>query len=167
MARLFIIAAISASVLALSACATTANPEKVCTADWIDKRSSKAMGNIERKAKPALRKLGKAAESWAAGKKPGPLQLWSLQGSVNSLTKELQSGRGMRDLKTLAKTCNDPKIVTSAMTNMMRDNGLSQGMIDFVERLPQYRDIILKDLSDMRGQPVAAINMPQPQMMHH
>lgn len=167
MARLFIIAAISASVLALSACATTANPEKVCTADWIDKRSSKAMGNIERKAKPALRKLGKAAESWAAGKKPGPLQLWSLQGSVNSLTKELQSGRGMRDLKTLAKTCNDPKIVTSAMTNMMRDNGLSQGMIDFVERLPQYRDIILKDLSDMRGQPVAAINIPQPQMMHH
>jgi len=167
MARLFIIAAISASVLALSACATTANPEKVCTADWIDKRSNKAMGNIERKAKPALRKLGKAAESWAAGKKPGPLQLWSLQGSVNSLTKELQSGRGMRDLKTLAKTCNDPKIVTSAMTNMMRDNGLSQGMIDFVERLPQYRDIILKDLSDMRGQPVAAINMPQPQMMHH
>jgi len=125
------------------------------------------MGNIERKAKPALRKLGKAAESWAAGKKPGPLQLWSLQGSVNSLTKELQSGRGMRDLKTLAKTCNDPKIVTSAMTNMMRDNGLSQGMIDFVERLPQYRDIILKDLSDMRGQPVAAINIPQPQMMHH
>ena len=167
MARLFIIAAISASVLALSACATTANPEKVCTADWIDKRSNKAMGNIERKAKPALRKLGKAAESWAAGKKPGPLQLWSLQGSVNSLTKELQSGRGMRDLKTLAKTCNDPKIVTSAMTNMMRDNGLSQGMIDFVERLPQYRDIILKDLSDMRGQPVAAINIPQPQMMHH
>ncbi len=166
MPRIIIIAAISASVLALSACATTANPEKVCTADWIGKRSDKAMNNIERKAKPALRKLGKAAESWAAGKKPGPLQLWSLQGSVNSLTKELESGRGMRDLKTLAKTCNDPKIVTSAMTQMMRENGLSQGMIDFVERLPQYKDLILKDISNIR-QPVAELVMPPQQMMHH
>jgi len=167
MPRLYLITAVTASILALSACATTANPEKVCTADWIGKRSDKAMNNIERKAKPALRKLGKAAESWAAGKKPGPLQLWSLQGSVNSLTRELETGRGMRDLKTLAQTCNDPKIVTSAMTQMMRENGLSQGMIDFVERLPQYKDLILKDISNMRPQPVATLIVPQQQMMHH
>lgn len=167
MSRLILAAVMTASTLTLSACATTANPEKVCTADWVEKRSGKAMNNIERKAKPALRKLGKAAESWAAGKKPGPLQLWSLQGSVKSLTNELESGRGMRDLKTLAKTCNNPKIVTSAMTNMMRDNGLSQGMIDFVENLPQYKDLILKDISKMRRQPVAEIIIPQPQMMHH
>jgi len=63
----------------------------------------------------------------------------------------------MRDLKTLAQTCNDPKIVTSAMTQMMRENGLSQGMIDFVERLPQYKDLILKDISNMRPQPVATL----------
>jgi len=167
MPRFFIITALSASILALSACATTANPEKVCTADWVSKRSDKAMSNIERKAKPALRKLGKAAQSWASGKKPGPIQLWSLQGSVNSLTKELETGRGMRDLKTLAKTCNNPEIVTKAMTNMMRDNGLSQGMIDFVERLPQYKELILKDISNMRAQPVAQVVIPQQQMMHH
>lgn len=142
MKRLLTACLATLAIAGLSACATTANPEKVCTADWIGKRSDKAMSNIQRKAKPALSKLGKAAESWAKGKKPNAIQLWSLQGSISSLTRELESGRGMRDLKTLASTCNDPKIVTGAMTNMMRDNGLSQQMIDFVERLPKYKELI-------------------------
>ena len=142
MKRLLTACLATLAIAGLSACATTANPEKVCTADWIGKRSDKAMSNIQRKAKPALSKLGKAAESWAKGKKPNAIQLWSLQGSISSLTRELESGRGMRDLKPLASTCNDPKIVTGAMTNMMRDNGLSQQMIDFVERLPKYKELI-------------------------
>ncbi len=142
MKHLLIVCLASLSLVGLSACATTANPEKVCTADWIGKRSDKAMSSIQRKAKPALSKLGKAAESWASGKKPNAIQLWSLQGSVKSLTRELESGRGMRDLKTLARTCNNPKIVTGAMSNLMRDNGLSQQMIDFVERLPRYKELI-------------------------
>lgn len=147
------------SVLLLTACASTPDPAEVCTADWIGKRSSKAVSNIEKKAKPALSKLSKAAASWASGKKPGPLQLWSLQGSVKSLTRELQTGSGLRDLKTLANTCNDPKIVTSAMTNLMKDNGLSQNMINFVENLPLYRDIILKDLKGLQT-PVASLDHP-------
>lgn len=132
----------SIAVLSLSGCASTPNPEKICTANWIGERSTKAMSRIESKAKPALKKLSKAAESWARGKKPNAIQLWSLQGSVKSLTKELESGKGMRDLKTLSQTCNDPKILTGAMTKMMRENGLSQQMIDFVERLPKYKSLI-------------------------
>lgn len=154
------------AIAGLSACATTGNPETVCTADWIGKRSDKAMSRIERKAKPALRKLGKAANSYAAGKKPNFVQMMSLNNSINSLTKELESGRGMRDLKTLSKTCNDPKIVTSAMTSLMKDNGLSDWMINMVENLPQYRDLILKDISKLR-QPVAQYEVPPRQMMHH
>lgn len=167
MPRFILAAIIAATTLTLSACATTANPEKVCTAEWIGKRTDKAMNNIERKAKPTLRKLSKTAESYAEGNTPNPFQLMSLNASIKSLTRELETGSGMRDLKTLSKTCNDPKIVTGALTNMMRDNGVSEGMINFVESLPIYRDLILKDISQMRSPDVAQVILPHPQIMHH
>lgn len=165
MPRYGLVIKLAAPLLLLTACASTPDPAKVCTADWIGQRSDKAISNIEKKAKPALSKLSKAAASWAIGKKPGPLQLWSLQGSVKSLTKELESGSGLRDLKTLANTCNDPKIVTSAMTNLMKSNGLSQGMINFVEKLPLYRDIILKDLAGLQT-PVANLQIAPSTAVH-
>lgn len=130
-----------ATALMLSACATTPDPAKVCTADWISARSDKAISRIESKAKPALRNLSKAAESWAQGEQPGPFQLMALNSSVKSLTRELEKGQGMRDLKTVARTCNDPDIIKTAMSNVMRDNGLSQQMINFVEGLPLYRSL--------------------------
>ncbi len=161
MPHLRIIALSLLAVAGLSACASTPDPAKVCTAEWIGERSDKAVSRIERKAKPALRKLGKAAQSYAAGKKPNFVQMISLNNSVNSLTKEFESGRGIKDLKTLANTCNDPKIVTNAMTNLMRENGFSQWMINMVENLPRYRDLILKDLPQTPG-PSAALYRPEP-----
>lgn len=133
------------SGLVLSGCATTPDPAKVCTADWISARSTKAVDRIEARAKPALRNLSKAAQSWAKGKQPGPFQMMALSSSVKSLTKELETGRGMRDLKTLASTCNDPDIIKTAMTNVMRDNGLSEQMINFVEGLPLYDKLTAPD----------------------
>ncbi|WP_371397370.1 hypothetical protein [Fretibacter rubidus] len=129
----------------VTACATTPDPEKVCTADWISKRSDKAISRIESRAKPALRNLSKAAESWAQGKQPGPFQLMSLNSSVKSLTRELETGQGMRDLKMLSSTCNDPDIIKKAMTNVMRKNGLSERMINFVEDLPMYERLTTTD----------------------
>ena len=79
---------------------------------------------------------------------------------MESAGRELESGRGIRDLKTLANTCNDPNIVTGAMTNLMRENGLSQWMIDMIEDLPRYRDLILKDLPQVGGQSTA-LYVPQ------
>ncbi len=159
-ARLFLASAVSAAVLGLSACATTASPEKICTAEWVGQRSDKAMNRIESKAKPALRKLAKAAESWAKGKKPGPFQMMSLSSSVKSLTRELETGRGMRDLKTLSKTCNNPKIITGAMTKMMRENGLSESMINFVEGLPRYKDLIEREVGIVKPQDITLYQMP-------
>jgi len=147
MFRSFALTLAGFATLGLSACSTTPNPEKVCTAEWISKRSDKAMTSIERKAKPALNKLSKAAQKWARGEKPNGFQLMSLNSSVKSLTNELENGRGMKDLKMLGRTCNDPQIVSKAMTNLMRDNGLSEQMISFVEGLPRFREIIETDLA--------------------
>lgn len=145
MFRPFALIAASLAILGLSACATTPDPAKVCTAEWISKRSDKAMTSIERKAKPALSKLSKAAKKWSKGEKPNGFQLMSLNSSVKNLTRELENGRGMKDLKTLGRTCNDPQIVSRAMTNLMRDNGLSEQMINFVEALPRFKEIIETD----------------------
>lgn len=139
-----------AAALMLSACATTPDPAKVCTADWISARSDKAISRIESKAKPALRNLSKAAESWAQGEQPGAFQLMALNSSVKSLTRELETGQGMRDLKTVARTCNDPDIIRTAMNTVMRDNGLSQQMINFVEGLALYRSLTTLETTPTR-----------------
>lgn len=143
MNKIIAVTTMGLAAVTLASCATTKpDPAKICTADWISARSVKAVDRIEDRTGPALRNLTKAAKKWAQGKKPGPLQMMALNSSVNKLTKELQNGRGMKDLKTISSTCNDPKIVSQAMTNLMRRNGLPEGMINFVEALPRYKDLI-------------------------
>jgi len=132
-------------ILGLSSCATTPDPAKICTSEWVSERSEKAMSRIESKAKPALRNLSKAAQDWAKGKQPGPFQMLALNSSVKSLVKELETGRGMKDLKTVSRTCNNPDIIKTAMTDMMRNNGLSERMINFVEGLPLYDKLTAPD----------------------
>ena len=61
---------------------------------------------------------------------------------MKSLERQVKNGRGMRDLKTVARTCNDPKILTESLTGFMRDQGLPDNMINFVTQLPAYQSII-------------------------
>lgn len=133
---------LSAALLGLSACATTPKPEEVCTTNWVNKRSANAISRIEKRAKPALQHLSKAAMDWAQGKNPGPFQMLKLNSSVNKLTKELRDGQGLKDLKYMAKTCNDPKIVTGSLTQLMEDAGLTGQMVGFIEGLQKYQDLI-------------------------
>lgn len=138
----FTAAIISAAFLGLSACASTPKPEEICTSNWVNKRSANAVSRIEKRAKPALSKLAKAATAWAQGKTPGPFQMLSLNSSVNKLTKELRNGQGLKDLKMMASTCNDPKIVTESLTKLMEDAGLNGEMVGFIEGLQKYQDLI-------------------------
>lgn len=135
-------AIIITAFLGLSACASTPKPEEVCTSNWVNKRSANAVSRIEKRAKPALQNLSKAAMDWAQGKNMGPFQMLKLNSSVNKLTKELRNGQGLKDLKTMASTCNDPKIVTGSLTKLMEDAGLTGQMVGFIEGLQKYQDLI-------------------------
>jgi len=126
----------------LTGCASTPDPAKVCTSEWIAPRVDRAVSRIESKTSRSVKALSKASESWVKGKTPGPLTMLSLSSSLKSLEKELKDGRGMRDLKTLSSTCNDPKLVSTAMSNFMQKQGLPDNMIGFIESLPIYQDII-------------------------
>lgn len=128
--------------LSLTGCATAPDPAKVCTSEWISKRSSKAIDRIESKAGRSLKSLQKAGESWAKGKTPNPFQMLALSNSLKSLEKELKNGRGIKDLKTLSSTCNDPKIISDAMGNFFRRQGLDDKIINFIEGMGLYQEII-------------------------
>ncbi len=142
MRRLLIL---STAAILLSACATAPDPAKVCTAEWIKPRADKAVSAIEKDTRGVIKNLRKVAESYIDGKTPGPIQMWSLSNSVKKLENELEGGRGIRDLRTLARTCDDPKIVSSVMARFMRSHGLPDGLVNFIENLDQYQKILSPD----------------------
>lgn len=136
---------ISASILTglfLSGCATTYDPAEVCTAEWIKPRAERAVRDIEKETKSALKTLKKSGNSFSKGRTPGPLQLIKLTSAISKLTNELQNGRGIKDLRILRNTCDDPKIVSGALTDFMKDQGLPDKMIDFIQNLEIYQDVI-------------------------
>ena len=131
--------------ISVTGCATAPDPAKVCTSEWIGERSNKAINRIESKAGRSLNSLRKAGESWARGKTPNPFQLLVLSNSLKGLEKELKTGRGIRDLKTLSATCNDPKIISDAMGGFLRKQGLPDNIINFIEGMGLYQELIKPD----------------------
>lgn len=145
MKHLAVLLSFSVMSFSLTGCATAPDPAKVCTSEWIDKRSDKAINRIQSKAGGSLKSLKKAGESWAQGKKPNAIQLWGLQRSLKGLEKELTSGQGIKDLKILSATCNDPKIISDAMGGFLRNQGLPDNIINFIEGMGLYQEIIKPD----------------------
>jgi hypothetical protein len=137
------------SIIGLSSCATTPDPAKVCTAEWITPRADKAVSRIESKTVKAIKSLRKLGDAYVDGKTPGMFTMMRFQSSVESLQKELTEGRGITDIKMLAKTCDDPDIMTKAVRNVFENQGISIKFMDIIEDMKIYRDIIQKNLKDL------------------
>lgn len=129
----------------ITGCASTPDPAKVCTAEWIKPRTERAIGKIAERTQSAMKPLRKAAKSYAKGKEPGLFQMMALGSAFTKLEKEIKSGRGIKDLKTVAKTCNDPTLVSNALMGYMQSQGLPSGMINFIQNLPMYQELISLD----------------------
>jgi len=132
----------------LSACASTPDPAEVCTANWIAPRAERAVKKIETKTKRSIKALTNASESWTQGKTPGPLQLFALSRAVKSLETEFKNGKGIQDLRTVAKTCNDPQIISDSLRGMFERQGVSDKLITQVEGAPIYKSIIASVLKE-------------------
>ena len=126
----------------LSACASVPDPAEVCTAEWITPRATKAVNSIEKSAKSSFKTFRDVSETWASGKQPGFFQLLALNSAMNKMKKELTRGQGITDLKTVAKTCNDPNIIKTSMHDLLERQGLSDNLIAWVENSPIYSSII-------------------------
>jgi len=130
------------AMLFVSACASTPDPAEICSAEWIAPRTERAVTRIEKRAKSSIKALSNASESWAQGKTPGPFQMFALSNAFKKLEKELTQGQGIKDLKTVSRTCNDPDIISDALSDVMRRQGVSDQFIDFVAGNPIYQNIL-------------------------
>ena len=130
------------ALLMLSACASTPDPAEVCTAEWITPRASSAVKKIETSAKSSFKTFSSVSKTWASGKQPGFFQLVSLNNAINKMKKELTGGQGIKDLKTVAKTCNDPNIIKTSMHDLFERQGFSSTLISWIENTPIYENII-------------------------
>lgn len=130
------------ALVLLGACASTPDPTEVCSAEWIAPRATKAVSKIEKRAKSSIRTLSKVSETWASGKTPGPFQMIALSNALGKMKKELTNGQGIRDLKTVAKTCNDPEIINDSMRDLLQRQGVSEKLIQRIESSPIYQSVI-------------------------
>ena len=130
------------ALILLSACASVSDPAEVCTAEWISKSATKAVDSIEKSAKSSFKTFRDVSETWASGKQPGFFQLIALNGAMNKMKKELTRGQGIKDLKTVAKTCNDPNIIKTSMHDLLERQGLSNNLIGWIENSPIFESII-------------------------
>ena len=126
----------------LSACASTPDPAEICTAEWITPRATKAVNQIEKSAKSSFKTFADVSKTWASGKQPNLLQSVALFSAMNKMKKELTRGQGIKDLKTVAKTCNDPSIIKTSMHDLLERQGLSDNLIAWIENSPIYESLI-------------------------
>ena len=138
------------ATVTMSACASTPKPEEICTSEWISKRSVKAIDSIEKRAGGSIKALTKAAQSWAKGKQPGFFQMLALQNSFKGLEKELKTGQGIKDLRLLSSTCNDPEIVSKAMGDLLRRQDLPDNVINFIEGFEPYMRLITPQIDPQK-----------------
>jgi len=128
--------------LSLGACTTTPDPVEICSAEWIEPRIERAMNEFERDTSKTFKKFRKAADSLQDGGSIGPLQLFSIMNALSSLTDKFENGQAIRDMRTLAQTCDDPKLIKNAMTDFMRSKGLPENFISFINGIDEYQKLL-------------------------
>lgn len=128
----------------LGACATIPSytPAEICSSEWIAPRANSAMSDFKHDTKSIFKKLKKAGNSVAHGNKPGPLQMFSLMSSLKKLGNQFENGQAMKAMRTLASTCNDPNLIKNAMTDLLRENGIEEKFISFLNSFDAYTELL-------------------------
>ena len=124
-----IAAAMLITSLSLGACATTPDPAKVCTAEWIKPRAAKAVKELRKETGRTLKSLKRSAAKLDNGGSLSAYQAMRMMSSMQTLVKRLQNGRGVKDLRTLSATCDDPAIVRDGVVGYMEDAGAPQSLL--------------------------------------
>ncbi len=130
------------SLSLLGACASTPDPAKVCSADWIKPRVDRAMRDFSHDTKGVFKTLEKTAHSFESTGKVSPIAMFKVMNALKKLGNKMEHGHAMRDMRTLAQTCNDPHLIQTAMTKFMREQGISERFITFLNGLDVYRKML-------------------------
>ena len=133
---------ITLASLGIGGCATTPDPAEVCTARWIQPRAERAMYDFQRDTDKIFRTFRKTADGYKKNGSVSPLQMLSLMSAVSNLGNKMKNGRSMRDLRTLARTCNDPELIKNEMDKFLRQKGISTDFINFLNGIERYRKLL-------------------------
>ena len=131
-----------APLFLLGACASTPDPAEVCSAEWIAPRADRAMTEFKKDTKSTLRTLKKVGDKLSNGDQIGPIQMFSVMNAVNKLGSKFENGRAMKDMRILANTCDDPDLIKTAMTDFMREQGIDEKFINFLNGLQEYQKLL-------------------------
>ena len=130
------------SIFSLGACATTPDPAEVCSAEWIAPRAERAMSDFKHDTTKIFKTFRKSADRLQDGGQIGPLQMFAMMNSLSSLANKFENGHAIRDMRTLAQTCDDPELIKNAMTDFMKDQGISDQFINFINGMDEYRKLL-------------------------
>jgi len=142
---------LSLTTFLMVGCSTTPDPAKICTSEWIAPRAEKAISRIEKKTRPAIKAIKSVGESFAEGKSPNIFAMMNISSSFESLEKELTQGRGIKDIKLLASTCNDPELLKQSVRGVFEKHGISDKVLDTVENLDFYKRVLEKNLEALKN----------------
>ncbi len=143
--KTIIATALLGASLGLSSCATTPDPAKVCTSEWIKPRAARAIKGVKRDTYRTIKSLTRRAEKMTSGSALSGYQTMMMINSVQKLIKKLTNGRGVKDLRTLATTCNDPKIVRDSIASAMEDMQAPQILLDAIRNMDMSKTGPLPD----------------------
>lgn len=128
------------AALMLSACATTYDPAEVCTAEWIAPRVDRAVMQLERDTNRLIKTFKSAASSMEDGK----ISAWNTYRMISSVEKyadRVENSRGMKDLRILSDTCDDPQIIRNGFANYLES-----------VQAPSFLVMMLRDMDDFDGE---------------
>lgn len=125
-----------------SACATQPTPQEICSKEWIAPRVDRAMYDFKRDTGKTLKTLKKAGNTLSKNGELSTYQMFKVASAVTKLGDRMKNGHAIKDLRTLAQTCNDPELIKTAMNDFLHEQGVSERFIAFLNDLDKYTKLL-------------------------
>ncbi len=129
----------SAVLLIVAGCATTPDPEEICSAQWIKPRVDAAVADFRDDIEHTMSQLRSSEGSATNAKGMGLLEGAAVLLSLTRLINNLQDSRTLADLNTLSQTCNEPELVMNALTDVLEEYEVPQPFVDLLRELDAFR----------------------------
>ena len=119
-------------IIGMTGCATVPDPAEVCTAEWVKPRAERAVKDLRRDTGRTIKLLARNAEKLQNGGSFSPLRAAAMLNSLQKLVRKIETGRGVKDLKTLAATCDDPAILRDGVVGYLEDVKAPKVLMDMI-----------------------------------
>ena len=125
-------AALSALVLA-AACTTTPEP---CTPEWVDYKTDRILGDFARHYRHEVNDLRDFANALQDGD-TSPLTMMQIPAHIDTfkLLAAAFEAETLPDLNAAISQCSDPQLLVPAFTSFLRDEGVGEDVLEWVEVL--------------------------------